>query len=211
MPSVDDLLEQEGHRPVELPSGANFHVFEEEVDYFVARSRQYLEQNHFTNVSDLQDIDRMLVMEVLVWRWGRWLSTGRDYWGEPVDASPLQRILHEYSRELRALKSALGIDKVTRDKQRGEDSVSAYLENLRQRAKEFGVMRESQLDKALELFNEIKSTVTLYFNTDERERVENGVKPDQVLTWLRDHVIPEYDAIDNHFRENAQKYWIRKM
>lgn len=211
MVDVAQILSEDGHEPVTLPSGAEFHVHLEEKDYFEERRDKYLADNKFTNISDMQDIDRMLIMEVLVWRWGRWLSTGRDYWGEPVDANQIQRHFSDYSKELRQLKQSLGIDKITRDKQRGEDSVEAYIENLRVRAKAFGVMREKQLDKALELMNDIKAQAIFYQNCDERERVEQGCTAEKVLEWIIETVIPAYDAIDEHFRENDQRYWIRQM
>lgn len=207
---MNEGLPGEDTRPVTLPSGALFYVYPQEVAYFQERVKRYTSDNHFTNVADFQDIDRMLIMELLCWRWGTWISQQTDYWKEPTDPG-LARTLTTTSAELRALKKALGIDKETRDKQRGEDSVAAYVENLRIRAREFGVMREKQLDRALELFNDLKRIMTLHDNSDTEERHEQHVEEKDVFKFIREHIIPEFDEVDAHFREHTQKMWIREQ
>src|SRR4051794_920358 len=146
----------EGMVDVVLPSGATFPVYEDEVGYFEERTKRYLDDNHFANVSDLQDLDRVLMAELFVFRWNTWISNQKDYWDEAVDLDQLQRASKEHSVELRQLKKQLGIDKTSRDRTKGEDSVPVFITNLLARAKEFGVMREEQLAKALELFMELK-------------------------------------------------------
>lgn len=197
---------------VSLPSGANFSVMtRDEVDYVTDRVARYLKDNHFVNISDLQDVDRMVMMEVLVHRWSLWLSRQKDYFGDDIDEKQLQRIINEYSTEIRLLKKQLGIDKVARDKAKGDDSVGEYLANLRIRAKQFGVMRENQLAKALELFNQLKMLVTLYHNTDEIERREMNCDLPDIIEWLDKIAFPEFDIIDEHFRHNEQRTWIRSQ
>jgi hypothetical protein len=196
---------------VQLPSGAIFPVHSEEVDYLTERTELYLKQNHFPNISDLQDVDRMLVLELMCYRWGVWLSRQKNWWGDTIDENETSKVFKEYSNELRQLKKLLGIDKVARDKQKGEDSVSAYLANLQSRAKEFGVMRERQLDRALELFQELKALVTLNANTDAHEQREMHVTDADVLEWLRDIAVPEFDEVDAHFRTHQQRMWIRSQ
>jgi hypothetical protein len=196
---------------VRLPSGATFPVHSEEVDYISERTRRYLDENHFSNVSDFQDVDRMLIMELICFRWGTWISRQKDYWGDPVDLDQLQQSLKAHSVELRQLKKQLGIDKIARDRSKGEDSVPAYLNNLLRRAKEFGVHRERQMDKALELFNELKALVTLHQNADEVERGELHVQLEDILDWIVTIAIPEYDRLDEHFRQNQQRAWVRSI
>lgn len=205
VPEPDD----ESEVPVTLPSGGTFYVFGREVRYFNDRVRRYLEDNHFTNVSDLQTLDTVITFELLVWRWGIWLSQQRDYLGDPVDEKELAKQLKETSAELRQLKSGLGIDKVTRDKVKGEDSVSKYIENLKLRAREFGINREKQLNVALEMFQELKARVALYDNTTEDEQREMHCTLDELLRWIREEAIPTFDAVDEHFRTHAQRFWIR--
>lgn len=198
-------------RRVKAPSGSYFFVLtDDEVAYFNDRSKRYTKDNHFVNVTDLQDLDRLLMMELMVWRWGQWLSRESDYDGVGVDSDDLQKQLREYSTEIRQIKKILGIDKVTRDKEKGE-SVADYLENLRTRAKEFGVMRNTQAVKAITLFKELESLVTLHDNCDERERREQNIQIDDVLSWLREIAFPEMNEIDQKFKDTSQKYWIRSM
>lgn len=198
-------------RRVKAPSGSYFFVLtDEEVSYFNDRSKRYTKDNHFVNVTDLQDLDRLLMMELMVWRWGQWLSREADYDGVGVDSDDLQKQLREYSTEIRQIKKILGIDKVTRDKEKGE-SVADYLENLRTRAREFGVMRNEQAVKAITLFKELESLVTLHDNCDERERREQNIQIEDVLQWLREIAFPELNEIDQKFKDTSQKYWIRSM
>lgn len=122
-----------------------------------------------------------------------------------------RRSLHDYSGEVRQLKKMLGIDKVARDKQKGEGSVSEYIENLRAQAKEFGIMRETQLDKGIELSQQLIALITLSDNCDEHEQRELHVTVPDVVDWIREVYIPEFQAVDEHFREHSQRTWIRAM
>lgn len=207
-----DLVTEEG-LPVKLPSGAEFKVLTQaEVDYLNDRVQRYLADNHFVNVSDLQDVDRMLILEMLCFRWGLWISGQQNYFGEPIeDTGSLRRSVSEYSSELRQLKKMLGIDKGARDKQKGEDSVATYLENLRTRAKEFGVVREEMLQKGLELFMQLQALITLHDNTDTKERAEMACDTDDVLDWIRTVAMPEFNAIDLYFRTHSQRFWVKDM
>lgn len=207
--SVTEVVTEEGI-PVTMPSGAVFVVVtQSEQQYLEKLVVRYLEDNHFVNVSDLQDVDRMLIMEVLCFRWGLWISRGRDYFDEPVDENRLSRSLNDYSSELRQLKKILGIDKATRDRTKGDDSVPVFIENLLRRAGEFVVMRNKQCDKVLELSNELQALVTLHDNCDEIERREMHVTIDDIFDWIRTVYMPEFQAIDEEFRRTQQKYWVR--
>lgn len=203
--------DQDGMVMVQMPSKATFPVHEQEVDYITERAALYLSQNHFPNISDLQDVDRMLILELMVFRWGSWLSREKNWWGDAVDDDKLQKSLNAYSTELRQLKKQLGLDKATRDKEKGEDSVAAYLQNLQIRAREFGIMRESQLAKCIELFQQLQALVTLHRNSDETERREMHTTQDDLFEWLTTVAFPEFNIIDAHFREHSQKAWIRSV
>lgn len=204
----DDVVE--GMVPVELPSGTVFYVHDLEEEYFKQRTTKYVSDNDFQNVSDFQDVDRLLILELLCMRWGMWVSMQRDYWGEAVDENSLQKSLKEHSAEIRQLKKSLGLDRETREKIRGEDSVENYLAKLRQRALHFGYMRNKQAAKAIELFMDLDALITLHDNCDEKERVEQGVQVDDVVRWIRDEAIPRFRLIDEEFRKEQQT-WIREM
>lgn len=197
--------------PVTLPSGATFWVYRREKSYFDDRVARYTTDNAFTNIADLQTLDMIISLELFSWRWSIWVSQQSDYWMEPIDEKELNEQIKKSSGELRQLKSSLGIDKVTRDKQRGEDSISHYIGELRQRAKEFGVMREEQCAKAIELWKALEAKLDLYDNSTPDERREMKCDWEHVFDWLRDDAVPEFNQIDEHFRANKQRYWIRKQ
>lgn len=204
-PSAGDMVE------IRLPSGAQFPVHPQEVDYLTDLARRYMEDNHFSNVADLQDVDRMLLMELMCFRWGVWLSRGTDYQSNFVDLDAIEKSLKNHSAEVRQIKAALDITKRARDRAKGEDSVPAYIANLLARAKEFGVFREQQSAKAIELFMELRAMVTLYLNCDQTEREEMHVEAEDVLEWIVSTAVPEFEAIDLHFRTTQQRFWVRNL
>lgn len=208
--SDNGLNDQEGMVPVQLPSGGLFKVHETEFQYFKSRSDKYLSDNDFHNVSDFQDVDRLLILELLCHRWGLWISTQRDYWGDVVDENTLQKSLKDHSTEVRQLKKSLGLDRETREKVRGQDSVENFIAQLGVRAKHFGIMRDKQSAKSIEILMELRSLITLHDNCDERERIEQHCTIDQVMQWLRDEAFPAFDKIDADFRKE-QKMWIRSQ
>lgn len=195
-----------------LPSGAEFLVLtSDEVNYVKDRVSRYLTDNKFSNVSDLQDIDRMVMFELFVHRWSLWISKGVDYFNDEINERQLSDRVKEFSSEIRQLKKNLGVDKVARDKVRGDDSVSAYLQSLKSRAMEFGVMRNDQFNKAIELFHELKAKIEYHDNCDEHEQLEGQVTQDHIFNWIRDEAIPKFQEIDDDFRETKQKMWIRRQ
>lgn len=197
---------------VRLPSGANFVVLtQDEKKYLEDRVTRYLADNHFSNVSDFQDIDKLVVFELFLHRWSLWLSYGQDYFGVEVDERVLAGQCNSYAVEIRLLKKSLGVDKPARDKMRGDDSVPNYLSSLRERAREFGVMRNSQFDKVMELFQQLKALIGFYDRSDETERKESGVTQDEIFEWMREVALPEFERIDEDFRKNKQRFWVRSQ
>lgn len=206
-----ESLAEEGMVEVKLPSGAPYYVHDSEVDYLQDRAARYLKDNKFTNVSDDQDLDRLLVEELLVHRYGTFLSLGKDYWGDAIDDKELAATVKSLSSEIRLLKKSMGLDKPTRDKERGEDSVQAWLAAVKDRARHFGYMRNEQFYKAIDLFHQLKAKITLHDNCDKVEKVEFEMQAEDVLRWLREVAIPEFDSIDEKFRKEQQQMWIKKQ
>ena len=197
---------------VALPSGSTLEVMvEREAEFITERVERYTTEYRLTNISDLAELDRVVVGEMLAQRYMSWLSAGQTYAGTPFDDFALRKDLKDLSFELRQVKKALVIDKINRDKQRGEGSVHQYIAKLLSAAKELGVHREHQLDKALELVNELFGMTTFQKNASPDQQKEFGATPEDIVTWIRDVMWPEYDAIDAHFREHQQKYWVRDM
>lgn len=199
--------------PIEVvsPSGSKFTVLtEQEQDYFEDVAKRYISDNKFTNVTDLQDLDRILMMELACYRWNLWLTLEQDYFGGSINPQDTQKAIKDYSTEIRLLKKSLGIDKGSRDKDKGE-SVAAYLEDLRVRAKEFGIMRNEQSVKLTTLGHELIALLTWHDNCTEEERRENDIEVHDFMDWLRTIFVPEFQEIDAKFRETSQKYWIREQ
>lgn len=193
------------------PSGEMLRVLTDgEAEWVTRITTRYMSDNHFSNITDLQDLDRILVMEMLSRRWGIWLAQEHDYEGSGVDLEKLQKYMSDYSKEIRLLKKSLGIDKAARDRDKG-DSPAEYINNLRIRAKEFGIMRNDQFAKVITLFQELISLITLHNNCDDYERKENNIEIEDILDWIERMAIPEFQAIDATFRETKQKMWIRSQ
>lgn len=197
-------------RVVHGAGGAPIEVMNQmEEDWFNERQAEYLEQYLFENVADLTDLDRLMVQELLSMRYGFWLTRGLDYDdAEFVEKSVSER-KNKLDTEIRQLKKHMGMDRKGRVESESE-SVAEYLKNLLRRANEFGVHRDNQVAKAIDLFMELKKLVGLHDRTDEEEQRHLGVDEDSILEWIRDVAIPEFDAIDDAFRKN-QRIWLREV
>lgn len=197
---------------VKLPSGAVFYVLTPtEQEYVQRRVKLYMTHNAFKNISDWQDLDRLVTFELFVHRWSLFLSRGMDYYADEINERVLAAQVESYGQECRMLKRSLGLDKPARDKSRGDDSTVAYLAKLRDRAKEFGVMRNRQFDKALEIFHQLHALVGFHDRCTLEERKENHATMEEIFDWIRDVALPEFDAIDAEFRRTQQRMWIREM
>lgn len=195
---------------VQSPSGSTLNLqTEDERDWYVSRRDRYMADNKFVNVSDLQDLDRLLILELMVHRWSLWLGQGFDYLYTRIDENALKDSLKTYSTELRLLKSNLGIDKATRDKDKGAN-LAEYIEGLLVRAKEFGYHRNSQYASAVTKMYHLRSMVTTYDRCDEEERRTLDLSPEQILDWIRVEMIQPWDEISDAFRKD-QSIWIRSM
>lgn len=205
-------FDEEELEPIQVigPSGAIFDVLHEKEKLWWDNSvKAYLNDFKFTNASDLQDLDRILGMELILYRYQQWVSIEKDYWGQAVAVSDLNKAMKDKSVELRGIKKEVGINKVSREKDQA-DNVAAYIENLRRRAHEFGVMRNEQAVKAITLFQQLIALVTLFDNCTEDERREQHIQLEDLLEWIKE-IIPEFTNIDEQFRKTSQKYWIDSL
>lgn len=190
------------------PTGAELNLQSSaEADKYEDMRDRYQQDNQFPNVSDIQDLDRLLVFEVMVNRWQTWIAQGFDYQYARVDESTLKTNIKEYSAEIRLIKLALGIDKATRDKEKSE-SLADYVAKLLERARVFGYHRNKQYEKAVTAFWKLRSTVLTYDRCDEQERRELGLSPESILEWVRESLIEPWDEMEAEFRKN-QSMWVR--
>lgn len=203
--AIADLIE------VELPSGAPFEVLnDDEAEYIEKLVDEYLSVFEFTHVADIADLDQLVYLELHLYRWARWSSRTCDYAGGKIDPHDLQRRIKDFQGERRQLKRNMGVDAITREKAKGEGSLPHFFAQLRERAKIFGVHRETQLDRALELTNQLIGIVTVWKNCiDDDERRQLHHTTEDVINWILEVYMPEYMEIDAHFREHEQRTWIR--
>jgi hypothetical protein len=197
--------------PVQTPGAQIIHVLgAEEQGYYNSQSAKYQQEFAFTNVSDLADLDQLLFLETQMYRFSRWLGTGKDYDGIDVDINATRRALKETADLVGKVKSGLGMTKSQRDKE--TESVSSYIVTLKQRAKEFGVHREKQLGRSLELINELFSIVGSFDRADQIEREKLGYPDEQaILDWIRTYMRPKYDEVDAYFRQHQQRNWLKDI
>jgi hypothetical protein len=195
---------------VSSPSGSDYNLqTQEEADWYESRRDRYLSDNAFPNVSDLQDLDRLLTLEVMSFRWTTWLTQGFDYIHSRVDEGQLKTNIKEYSVEIRLLKQSLGIDKATRDKEKGE-SLADYTASLLQRAKEFGYHRNEQYELVVTKFYELSAMVKTYDRCDDEERALLDLSMETIFAWIRDKVLKDFDEHSAAFRKN-QAIWVKDM
>lgn len=195
---------------ISTPSGSELHLqTQEEADWYESRRDRYTSDNHFPNVSDLQDLDRLLMLEVLSYRWGLWMAQGFDYLYTRVDEGMLKNSIKEYSVEIRLLKASLGIDKATRDKDKGE-SLSDYTDNLLERAQVFGYHRNEQYAMAVTKIYALRSMVKTYDRCTDEERRILDLSQDSIFEWIRQEMLKPWDEMSEAFRK-SQTMWIREM
>jgi len=197
------------HVAVTTPAGASVTVMnQDEADYYNQVAARYQSDNKFSNISDILELDRILTMELMCYRWSLWILTGQDYTGRSVNPTEVQKSIETYSKEIRGIKKDLGIDKSTRDKG-GAESLADYIENLRVRAREFGITRNKQAVRAITLLMQIRALITLYDNSTQSERKEFNVTAEELFDWIKQQ-FDEFEEIDKALREN-QKYWVQEL
>lgn len=206
--SATATVTDDGYIPVVLPSGAFFEVLTpEEAEYLEGKAADYNAGFAFNNVADLGELDRLVCMELLVHRYQRWLTRRKDYQGNQVDEGPLQTKVATWSTEIRQIKLKLGIDKVSRDRQRGEGSVAQRWNTTLTRAQAFTVMRCEQATMAITLAMQLISLIDLAKNTDAIDKERLHLDDQTILGWVDTTFRDEFMAIDAHFRATEMHYW----
>lgn len=193
-------------------SGATFElVHDSEQQYWNKARDRYLDQFKFDNISDLQDLDRVLNGEIMSFRWGSWLAREADYDGRSIEEiqDKIQKKKLETDKETRMLKEKMGLNRAHRQDSE-QQSIADYLQNLLRRAEEFGVHRDTQIAKAIDLLHELFTQVGLYMRSDEEERSHLRVRPEDIMKWVTEVAQPEFEAIDEAFRKN-QILWIKEV
>lgn len=211
-PAGQPLVAGAGPKVV-MVSGLEMTVLnDDEASWFTQTRDNYLSENKFTEAADLRDLDRLLLLELMIYRWTLWQAAGVDYEGHLIEDTSLQRSMKEYGDQINKIKLSLGINKAARTAALNDGNFATYLVDLKARAKAFGIHRETQLREALVLMNEVTAAVGSFLRSDEEERTKLGFQTaEEVLEWIMDEIKPRYDAVDEHFRQNEQRYWVRDL
>jgi hypothetical protein len=187
---------------------------EKEQKYYVEARDKYLAENVFTAAADLRGLERLLLLEIQMFRYQWQLAAGVDYnldFLTVQQESALQKAVKETSPMISVLQNDLGLTKAQRDVDT-QDSVQGYLNNLKVAAKAFGVMREKQLGKAIELTKELYSIAGAYKRSNEAERKKLGFESaEDIIDYVLEVHKPQFDEVDAYFRANEQRYFIRKL
>ena len=183
-----------------------------EAEYFNSSRDAYLQQTKFTENTDLKDLDRLLVLELMVFRWQQHLFAGHDYDGDMVNEKQLSADIKLYSDQINKIKETMGLSKKAREDAASDGNFSAWLSDLKSRAKLFGIHREQQLTKSLVLMKELFTIVGSFDRSDAEERQKLGFETEaEIVDWIRNVMQPEFDELDKYFREHQQRYYIRQM
>lgn len=192
-------------------AGGSVHVVlnDQEAAWINFTYERYVDQYKMDNITDLQDLDRLVGLELLSTRYQNWLGRESDYDGNPFSEKDVRDHKEKIDKEIRLLKKSMGIDRVGRTTSETQN-VSDYLSSLLQRAEEFGVHRDHQIAKSIDLWKELQSKIGMYDRCDEEERIHERVTLEDIYSWLKTEAFPEFDKIDDAFRKN-QKLWIKAI
>ena len=212
MPGDDDQDEGTAAIDVMLPSGQTTSVSRDtEAEYLESKAAEYQEQFAFTNPVDLGVLDMIVSMEMLVWRWQRWLNLGHSDDGEPIAVKQITEAMKQTSAELRLLRSSLGMDKVTRDRTTGDGSLPEFVARLKEGAKAMNVFRCEQVDITLEHGMQLITLANIWRNGDPEEQEMFGCTSDEIMQWILTVYAPAMKTASDYFATNVQSIWIREM
>lgn len=205
---------QPRHKVKTLTGGEIQLLHANEKKYYETARDKYLSEYQFTAANDHRSLDRLLLLEVQMHRAQWMLMAGMDYEGIDLDGkeeTDLRRTVKDVGAQINEIQTSLGLGKNQRDKAQ-HDSVGAYITTLKNAAKLHGVKREKELGKAIELTKELFSLCGAYNRSDQEERRKLGFEnADAIVTWVLEYMKPEFDSIDEYFRANHQKFWVRDL
>lgn len=201
--------------PVQTITGYELELqTQREQAYYKMAQHKYTTENKFTVASDMRALERLIFYETLVFRWQTQLASGRDYDSNfltPSEEDQLRKNVKETAPLISQIQTDLGLTKSQREKDQFE-SVGAYITRLQQAAKQHGVRRERQLGRAIELTMELFSLCGAYARSNANERRKLGFESaDDIVEWVLVYMKPRFDEVDEHFRKNQQRFWIREI
>lgn len=216
-PTPDPIDPQVDHK-IEVTSvtGQRIELLHESERRFYEEAKdKYLTEYTFTHENDKRTVDRLLMLEVQCQRYQWYTLAGITYDRGLLtskEETDYRRAIKELSAQISEIQKELGVTKAERERSTQVDSVGTYITELQQRAKEFGVMREKQMDRAIELMNELIAMVGAFSRSNEHERRKLGIESaDVIVDWITEYMEPAFNEIDEAFRSGQQRYWIRSI
>lgn len=196
-------------RVVKQPTGSELKVQgRDEERFYNQQKKKYLDENRFDAISDLADLDALLMHELLDFRYSTQLASGKNYDGLFLNYAAEEQLRQNKLAEAKVIadiKRGLALNRASRDASQG--STADYIADLLRRAKEFGVNRDNQIMRAIVLANELRSIVETFDRSNDVERRVVGIETvDDIVQWVRETFIPGFDEVDAAFRQN-QKLW----
>lgn len=217
MSQADVTGRRDRHKVKTLTGGDIELLHRQEAEFFNEAKKKYTAEYEFTAANDMRMVDRLLLLEVQMFRAQWMLAAGMDYDSVDLDMkeeTELRRTVKEASTQIGEIQRDLGLTKAQRDKAT-HDSVGAYIIELKQRAKLHGVKREKELGKAIELCKELFAHTAAYKRSNEHERRKMGFETaEDLVDWVLTYMRPEFNLVDEHFRQqgpDAQKFWVRGL
>jgi hypothetical protein len=213
--SQSSITTRPARHKVESMNGEQIELLHiNEKKFYEGAKQRYLDEYSFTMANDLRTLDRLLLLEVQMYRYQWYLMAGMDYESIDLEAKEeveYRRAVKELTAQINETQAALGLTKAQRDKQT-VDSVGGYIKQLQEAARHHGVKREKELGRAIELVKELFSLCGAFQRSNEAERRKLGFESaEDIVTWVLEYMKPEYDAIDEHFRQHQQRFYIRKL
>jgi hypothetical protein len=210
-----ELPEEAGALSVETLGGVIMAVQNrQEKAFYENIAKRYRAQYTMEDPSDIADMDRILTMELLVYRYSQMLGRGEDSSGlsmGPRDTATIQKALTDTSVQLGKVKDAMGLSRSARDAAAADD-VASYLTQLLQRAKAFGIHRNDQANMGIALTKEVISVAGTWLRSNDMERSKTKFRTaEDVLQWIVDEVKPQMDQVDKDFRSSKQINWVGQI
>lgn len=199
-----------GRFPVETPLGTTAMVatFEDQV-FYQTRRQAYEDDFTFESASDRSGLGTLLDLEVTLTQIQRWVSTGSMDNGAVLRPTDVSRYLTQSNalvRQIESQKKSLGMDRESRMRATAEN-VGTYISTLLIRAKEYGVSRNEEVIKAVDLWRALQGIVERFDRSNDFERLQAGfVSEADIVEWIRKN-LPDMDAIDERFRK-GQRSWV---
>lgn len=209
------VTQQRARFTVKTPTGMEVQLLaSREKKYYEEARDKYFSEYAFTMANDHRSLDRLLLLEVQMFRAQWMLAAGADYDAvdlEPAEEKALRAAIKDLNNQINELQRELGLTKAQRDKDAQADNVGAYLMKLKLAAKEHGIRRDRQVAKAIELSMELFAMAGAYSRSNDTERKKLGFESaEDIVTWVLDYMQPEFDEVDKAYRKN-QKMWVREL